>query len=253
MKLISWNINGIRSIAKKGLVEFMLREQADVYCFQETKARPDQLDDTLKSIPGYTAYFCSALRPGYSGTATYTRTVPQSVQLDMDSADTDGEGRIILTKFDDFYLFNVYFPNGGSGPERLAYKLKFYATFLEKIDDIRQAGHHIVFCGDINTAHQAIDLARPKANEQVSGFLRIERDWIDTLIAKGYVDTFRLFTPDPGHYSWWDYKSGARQRNVGWRIDYFFCDQGFVPRIKHAGIMPHIMGSDHCPVCLEIA
>lgn len=234
-------------------MDFILTENADIYCFQETKAHPDQLEDNLKNIPGYTAYFCAAERAGYSGTAIYTKVAPLQIKIDLGHEDTDREGRVVMAQFPDFYLFNVYFPNGGNGPQRLAYKLRFYEVFLDIIEKLRHEGNHIIFCGDINTAHEEIDLARPKENQNTSGFMRIERDWIDTLIEKGYVDTFRLFNPHPGHYSWWDYKTKARERNVGWRIDYFFCDREFAPRIKQAGILPHILGSDHCPITLDVS
>lgn len=253
IKIVSWNVNGIRAVHKKGFLEWITHEQPDMVCLQETKAAEDQLPADLKNIPGYHGYFCSAERKGYSGVALYTKIKPDSVGYGFGIENFDREGRAIIAHYDSFVLFTVYFPNGRMSPERLRYKLDFYAAFLEHADAYKKQGKNIVICGDVNTAHAEIDLARPKANEKVSGFLPEERAWVDTFLQHGYIDTFRMFNKEPGQYTWWDLQSRARERNVGWRIDYFFVSEGFQSRVKSASIFPRVTGSDHCPVGLEIA
>lgn len=249
--LISWNVNGIRAAERKGLFDWMHQSKPDVLCLQETKAHVEQLTTNLIHPDGYESYWNSGERKGYSGTVTYTRISPILATTHFGHTALDGEGRIVLTEFTDFYLFNVYFPNGGSGPERLAYKLRFYDEFFKLIQDFRKL-KPIVLCGDVNTAHTEIDLARPKENSQTSGFMPIERAWIDKLISHGYIDTFRLFETEGGHYSWWDVKTRSRERNVGWRIDYFFVSAELKHKVQHAWISPDIHGSDHCPVGLRL-
>lgn len=250
MRLVSWNVNGIRAIAGKGFKEWMLETSPDVLCLQETKAAPGQLEEALVSPPGYTSFWNGPERKGYAGVCLYSKEKPVSVEKDFPPADLDTEGRALIASFKDFVLINVYFPNGGRGPERLKYKLDFYDRFLEYVDGLKT--RNIVICGDVNTAHKEIDLARPKQNEMFTGFLPVERAWIDRLVEHGYVDTFRHFNNEPGRYSWWDYKTRSRERNVGWRIDYFFITKGLLPRLKKAFIMSDVMGSDHCPVGIEL-
>lgn len=251
MKLISWNVNGIRAVERKNALEWFYEQQPDILCFQETKAMKEQLSKKLTEPKGYHVYFHSAEKKGYSGTAIYSKEKPISVSNTIGVEEFDAEGRVLNVEFEDFSLFNVYFPNGRAKPERLVYKLEFYDHFLEVINETRKK-KPVIFCGDLNTAHKPIDLAHPKENEMVSGFLPIEREWIDKFIKHGYIDTLRQFDDSPELYSWWDYKTRARERNVGWRLDYFFVSKELLPRLKDAFIMPEIMGSDHCPVGIEI-
>ena len=252
MKLISWNVNGLRAAWKKGLADFLAGERPDILCVQETKVQEDQLTDEMRAPDGYRSHWCFAERKGYSGVVTYTREEPLAVAAKCGSPALDCEGRVVHTELADFHLFNVYFPNSGMGPERLAYKLKFYDEFIEMAERLRRLGKGVVICGDVNTAHAEIDLARPKENEKSPGFMEIERAWVSRLVAQGYHDTFRLFTKEPGHYTWWDLKTGARARNIGWRIDYFFVSDDLHGRVRSATILPHVLGSDHCPITLEL-
>ena len=252
LRILSWNINGIRAAQKKGFLEWIANESPDIMCLQETKISADQLTDSLKQVEGYEAYFAHAERKGYSGVAVYSKSSPVQVTSSFDVDALSGEGRVLAVGYEDFVLFNVYFPNGKSSAERLQYKLDFYEAFLDFVEEIRLQGKGIVICGDVNTAHQEIDLARPKANENVSGFLAEERAWIDKLLSRGYVDTFRKFNQEPEQYTYWDQITRARDRNVGWRIDYFFVDQAFASRVKAGFILADVMGSDHCPVGIEI-
>ncbi|HEY9160288.1 MAG TPA: exodeoxyribonuclease III [Desulfomonilia bacterium] len=252
MKIISWNVNGIRSAAKKGLIEWINSGQPDILCLQETKAEPGQLEKAIREIPGYSSYFSSAEKKGYSGVALYTKTLPVTVGFGMGVPRFDSEGRMIIAEYDEFFIFNVYFPNGKQSQERLDYKMEFYDAFLETMKSYLAIGKGIIVCGDVNTAHTEIDLARPRENEKVSGFLPMERAWIDKFLATGFVDTFRIFNSSGGNYTWWDLKSGARARNVGWRIDYFFSDKAFSSKIKNAFILRDVMGSDHCPIGIEV-
>ena len=252
MRIISWNVNGIRSAAKKGLIDWINREQPGILCLQETKATPEQLEKTIREIPGYASYFSSAEKKGYSGVALYTKRQPLMVRYGMDIPRFDSEGRMIIAEYDEFFIFNVYFPNGKQSQDRLNYKMEFYDSFLEIMKSYRAKGKGLIVCGDVNTAHTGIDLARPRENEKVSGFLPMERAWIDKFLATGFADTFRMFIKEGGHYTWWDMKSGARARNVGWRIDYFLSDKVFSSKIKNAFILQDVMGSDHCPIGIEI-
>jgi exodeoxyribonuclease III len=252
MKLVSWNINGVRAAWKKGFPDFVAAQNPDVLCVQETKIQHDQLTPEMKDLHGYRSYWSAAEKKGYSGVATYTRPEPLAVATTFGSPALDTEGRVVHTEYADFHLFNGYFPNSGMGPERLAHKMKFYDEFLALTERLRRAGKGVIVCGDVNTAHTEIDLARPKENEKSPGFMPIEREWVTKLVAHGYHDTFRIFVGDPGHYTWWDMKSGARARNIGWRIDYFFVSDELRGRVKAAGILPLVQGSDHCPITLEI-
>ncbi|HSE34913.1 MAG TPA: exodeoxyribonuclease III [Candidatus Paceibacterota bacterium] len=254
MKLVSWNVNGLRAVERKGFLDWFHATSPDILCLQETKAEVGQLSDAVKQPEGFHAYFSSSrVKKGYSGVALYTKEKPERVEHGMGVARFDDEGRIVVGHFKDFVLLNIYFPNGGGGPERLAYKLDFYDTFLSHIERIRKHGKPIIFCGDVNTAHEEIDLARPKENEKNTGFLPEERAWIDEVVYHGYVDTFRHFHPNKvGAYSYWDMKTHARERNVGWRIDYFFVSSDLLPRVKNAGINVNVEGSDHCPIWITI-
>lgn len=253
MKLLCWNVNGIRAIARKGFLEWLEHEQPDILCLQETKASPDQLDKALLEPDHYFAYWhSSVVKKGYSGVVTYTKKKPLHVEYGMLGEKFDGEGRVVMTEFKEFALFNVYFPNGKASGDRLNFKLEFYEAFLKKIEDLRKKGKKIIFCGDINTAHKEIDLARPKENEDISGFLPIERKWIDRVVEKGYIDTLREFHKGPDLYTWWSLQAGARPRNVGWRIDYFFLQPELKKHLKDAYILPDVMGSDHCPVGIKL-
>ncbi len=252
MKIISWNVNGIRAADKKGLFDWFKKESPDILCLQEIKALPEQFPPYLKSTPGYHIHINSAERKGYSGVTTFTKEKPIDVKMGFGIEKFDEEGRTLITEFPSFTLFNIYFPNGKKNQDRLDYKLDFYDTFLAYADNLKAKGKNIVVCGDFNTAHEEIDLAHPKANENRSGFLPIERAWIDTFTDHGYVDTFRHFSKEPNQYSWWDMKTRSRERNIGWRIDYFFVNKEFLPSIKKAFIMQDVMGSDHCPVGIEI-
>ncbi|MEK7556105.1 MAG: exodeoxyribonuclease III [Patescibacteria group bacterium] len=254
-RIISWNVNGLRAVHRKdGFLDFVKKEHPDILCLQETKASEDQLPDELRLIVGYHAYFASSkVRKGYSGVAIYTKEKPAKIEYGLGIKKFDDEGRTLVAHFKDFILLNVYFPNGGGGPDRLKYKLEFYDAFLAYIEKLRKKGKKIIFCGDVNTAHEAIDLARPKENEKNTGFLPEERAWIDEVVYHGYRDVFRHFYPNKKEvYTYWDMKTRARDRNVGWRIDYFFVSNELLPKITATKILSEVYGSDHCPVTMEI-
>jgi len=252
MKLLSWNVNGIRAIEKKGFFEWLQKESPDVLCLQETKARPEQLTEKFIKPAGFYSYWAAAEKKGYSGVCIYSKIEPKSVVEGLGIKEFDNEGRTLMADYGDFILFNIYYPNGGEGNKRVPFKMKFYDAFLTKAEKLRKAGKKIIVTGDINTAHTEIDLARPKENEKNTGFLPQEREWVSKFIKCGYVDTFRHFTKDGGHYTWWDYYTAARARDVGWRIDYFFITKNLLPKLKKAFILKDVMGSDHCPVGIEI-
>jgi exodeoxyribonuclease-3 len=248
-------VNGLRSLAKNDYWESFLRgTKPDIFCLQETKASQEQLSDAFPSVPGYSAFFSSCqTRKGYSGVALYSKIEPLTVIYGMGIQEFDHEGRIIGAEYKNFWLLNVYFPNGGRGPERLDYKLRFYDAFLEFIERLREQ-KPVIFCGDINTAHEEVDLARPKENAETTGFLPEERAWIDEVVNAGYTDTFRHLHPQTKNaYSYWDQVTRARERNVGWRIDYFFACSEIIRNIKKADIHPDIYGSDHCPVSITLS
>lgn len=257
--LISWNVNGIRAAERKGFVEWIEGEPADLVAVQETKiSHPDQLSHKLKNPDGYFSYWHAATeKKGYSGVAVYTKREPLSVKTDFGDSLLSKEGRVIElelaprpgeTGFAGFTFLNVYFPNGGSGKPRLEYKMQFYAEFLQYIQALTAAGKNVVFCGDVNTAHKEIDLARPNENRKSSGFMPMECAWLDEVEQAGFVDTYRLQHPEQVQYSWWDQKTRARDRNIGWRIDYFWASQNLQSKVKDAFIWDEVMGSDHCPV-----
>ena len=251
MKLISWNVNGIRAVEKKGFIETMQSWDADAICLQETKAQKEQLSDELINIPGYESYWHSAEKKGYSSVAIYSRIKPIRVIEGMGHPEFDCEGRVIIAEYADFYLFCIYFPNAQAELKRIDYRLAFSDTLMEVIAE-KYSDKDCILCGDFNVAHKEIDLKNPKANVKNPGFSIEERTWMDKFIASGYVDTFREFNQNPNEYSWWSYRGGARSRNVGWRIDYFCVNEGAKSRLVDAGIMQEVMGSDHCPVSLEI-
>jgi len=253
VKIISWNINGIRAAHKRGLLDFIKETGADIYCFQETKANKEQLSEELLNIRGYESYFSSPKRKGYSGVCIYSKLRPKNQLNDSGITRFDNEGRLVGLEFNGIILFNVYFPNGGASEERLDYKLDFYDFFLDFINKYSSSGKNIIFCGDVNTAHKEIDLARPAANKNNTGFLPQERAWIDRVIGAGYIDTFRHFNTSSDNYTWWDYKTRARERNVGWRLDYFFISKNIKNEMVDAYIMDKVIGSDHCPVALELS
>ena len=244
-------MNGLRAVAQKGFQETFTHLDADIFSIQETKLQEHQLADDLRHLDGYDSFwsFCT-VKKGYSGVGTWTRIPPVSVKDGIGIEGYDREGRIQEFDFGDFILFNIYFPNGQMGDDRLNYKLDFYRDFFAYANSLRDAGRSLVITGDYNTAHNEIDLKNPKANENTSGFLRIERDWLDKIIADGYVDTFRMLYPETVKYSWWTYRFKARERNAGWRIDYFFVTQDLIDsgRVREAFIDNDIYGSDHCPV-----
>jgi exodeoxyribonuclease-3 len=252
IRIISWNVNGIRAAHKKGFLDWFNEEKPDILCIQETKARKEQLPAELLETNGYYNYFTSAEKKGYSGVALYTNKEPVDIKCGFGIEKFDSEGRTQIADFGDFVLFNIYFPNGKASAERLDYKMEFYDAFLEYANTLKSRGKKIIVCGDVNTAHKEIDLARPKDNEKVSGFLPEERAWIDKLLDNGYVDTFRMFNEEPENYTWWSMRTRARERNVGWRIDYFFASDNVKDEIKDAFILPDVMGSDHCPIGIEL-
>ncbi len=254
MKLVSWNVNGLRAVHKKGFLDWLHKAQPDVLCLQETKCQLDQVPEEVTKLEHYQVEYNCAERKGYSGVATFTRPKPVRFEKGFGIAKFDAEGRVLKTTFPDFVLYNIYFPNGKMRQERLDYKMEFYDSFLKILAKGRAKGENdVVICGDVNTAHKDIDLARPKENRKVSGFLPMECAWIDKLLAAGFLDSFREFEKGPGHYSYWDQFSFARERNVGWRIDYFFISESLRPRLKDAFIWPQVLGSDHCPVGIELA
>ncbi len=252
--IISWNVNGLRAIHKKGNWAEILKVSPDILCLQETKVEAEQLPEEVRNPAGYFSYFShSKMRKGYSGVAIYSKQKPLKVEEGMGIPEMDQEGRLLVAYYKDFVVCNGYFPNGGGGPERLKYKLEFYDHFLKFIEKLRKKGHKVIVCGDINTAHEEIDLARPKENSMNTGFLPEERAWIDELIYHGYLDIFRHLHPNTRDvYTYWDMKTGARTRNVGWRIDYFFISPDLLKSVKHATMMTNFSGSDHCPIVLEL-
>ena len=252
MRILSWNVNGIRAAYKKGLLDWFKKEDPDILCIQETKAHPEQLTDDLRNVDGYESYFSSGERKGYSGVAIYTKQKPKKVEHGFGVKKFDSEGRILVAEYPKFVLMSIYYPNGKASAERLKYKMEFYDAFLKFANKLKKQGKNIIVCGDVNTAHKEIDIARPKENEKVSGFLPEERAWIDKFLSNGYLDTFRMFNKEPDNYTWWDMITRARERNVGWRIDYFYVNEEFKKKVKDAFILADVMGSDHCPIGIEL-
>lgn len=252
MKVYSWNVNGLRAILNKGFLEWVRVTQPDILCLQETKAQEDQIPTEIRKLNGYSSFWHSAQRKGYSGVGVLTKKAPTSVQL-LGVDEFDQEGRVQILSFDSFVLMNAYFPNSQPERARLDYKLRFCQAIHERSNRLVSEGKNVLICGDYNVAHKAIDLKRPKENENNPGYYIEERTWMDQFVLSGYVDTFRHFHPEePDHYSWWSYRAGARARNVGWRIDYHCVNQSFLPQVEHAFIEPAVMGSDHCPVVVQL-
>ena len=252
MKLYSWNVNGFRAVVKKGFWDWFNSCGGDVVCLQETKVSPEQLSQAQREVQGYRDIWSSAtVKQGYSGVAAFTAVEPLSIRLELPQERFQGEGRLILLEFEQFHLANVYFPNGKMSQERLDYKMAYYDAFLEFAEELRR-DKPVVVCGDLNTAHTEIDLKNPKNNEKTSGFLPMEREWMDKFISYGYLDAFRMFNTEPGHYTWWTYRFNARARNAGWRIDYFFVSEELRDKVKHVWHEDTVHGSDHCPIGLEL-
>ena len=255
MKLTSWNVNGIRAILKKNFTDFVLEHAPDILCLQETKARSEQVELPL-DLAGYKTYWNSAEKPGYSGTAIFTKIEPLSVRLGIGSeksAEGDKEGRVITLEYPNFFLVTVYTPNAKNELARLPYRIEWDTAFREYLQALEAEGKPVVACGDLNVAHQEIDLARPKTNHKSAGFSDEERAGFTELVNAGFIDTFRHFHPDQTDiYSWWSYRGGARANNVGWRIDYWITSQSLAPTLKSASINDDVLGSDHCPVTLNI-
>lgn len=255
IRLVSWNVNGLRAVMKKAFHRSVEKLDADVLALQETKLQAHQLTPEMTDMDGYASFFAHAtVKKGYSGVAAYSRLTPRTVRYGIGIPGFDNEGRIIEMTFDDFIFFNIYFPNGQMSETRLKYKLDFYDAFFAYADRLKNAGKSLVITGDFNTAHNEIDLKNPGPNAKRSGFLRIERDWLDKIIANGYVDTFRHLYPETVKYSWWSYRFNARKNNAGWRIDYFFVTRDILEKgwIKDAFIENDIFGSDHCPLGLVL-
>lgn len=253
LDILSWNVNGLRALEKKGQFDWLISQNIDIICLQETKSREDQLNEEVRSPKEYFSYFnWPTEKKGYSGVAIYTKEKPDKIEKGIGDPSFDKEGRVLVAYFKDFILLNIYFPNGGGGEERLKYKLGFYDVFFNFIEKLKKKNKKILFCGDVNTAHYPIDLARPKENENNTGFLPVERAWLDKLIKNNYVDIFRKFHPEKITYTYWDMKTFSRERNVGWRIDYFFSTKELLPSIKNISIHENILGSDHCPISIQL-
>jgi exodeoxyribonuclease-3 len=255
MKIISWNVNGLRAVLSKGVLKEVKDLQPDLLCLQEIKARPDQLTgEQLEEFADFTPYWNPAERPGYSGVATFARNKPDNMYMSFGLGEErfDIEGRVIQTEFGDLVLFNLYVPNGKRDQTRLDYKLDFYSRLLDVCDALHAAGKQVILFGDMNTCHRPIDLKNPKQNEKYSGFLPEERAWIDKYLAHNFVDIYREIYPERVQYSWWTYRLNARSRNIGWRLDYFLISSELAKQVVDAVIYDEILGSDHCPVGLEL-
>lgn len=249
MKLISWNVNGLRAVLKKNFLEFLEAEKPDVLCLQETKCSPEQVEQLWPA--SYTTYWNSAEKKGYSGTAIFTKQRPLKVTPHLGVAEHDTEGRVLTAEYPDFYLVNVYTPNSQRELTRLAYRQQWDVAFLKFLKKL-ETKKPVIWCGDLNVAHTEIDLANPKANVKNHGFTPEERAGFDAFVRAGFVDTFREFESGGGHYTWWSQMNNARSRNIGWRLDYFLISQSLRPRLKRASIRPQVLGSDHCPVVIEL-
>jgi exodeoxyribonuclease III len=252
MRLVSWNVNGIRAAVRNGFWSWLEDDGPDILCLQETRIQPEQLTPKMHQPPGYHALWHAGERRGYSGVATFSRERPGSAREGFGQPRFDVEGRTLLTRHGDFTLLNVYFPNGGRGCERVLFKIEFYDALLAYCSQLRSAGERLVVCGDFNTSHQPIDLARPKENEKTSGFLPEERDALSRWLDAGFVDVYRQLHPDKREYTWWTYRFDARARNIGWRLDYFLVTEDLLPDVRDARILGDVQGSDHCPIALEL-
>jgi exodeoxyribonuclease-3 len=253
MKFVSWNVNGIRAAEREGrLSKWIQSEDPEVVCLQEVKAFPEQVTELFPSLIHYTQLWHSAQKPGYSGTMIFSKKEPLSVKTGIGIPEIDHEGRVLVVEYKELTLLNCYFPNSQRDAARLDYKLFFCKEFLKYTEKLRKSGKQLAICGDFNIAHKEIDLKNPKSNVKNAGFLPEERAWMDEFLKAGYVDTFRKFTPDPGHYTWWSYRPGVREKNIGWRLDYWMVNQEHLDRVLSSRIQPKVFGSDHCPVVMEL-
>lgn len=252
MLIYSWNVNGIRSVQNKGLIGLVDKDQPDILCLQEIKAQPEQLPKELVDMKGYNSCWNSGERRGYSGVATYSKQKPLRTIIPCETELLHREGRVLLSEYESFALLNVYFPNGQKGEERLQYKLRFYDEIIDYCEKLKQTQSKLIICGDFNTAHCDIDLKNPRANENRSGFLPVEREMLDRFLAYGYVDVYRYLYPEQVQYSWWSYRTAARSRNAGWRIDYFYVSADMLADVEDCVILDKVEGSDHCPIALYI-
>ena len=249
--IVSWNVNGIRAATKHGLLTWLADEQPVILCVQETKAHKEQLSEDILAPVGYESIWTSAERKGYSGVAAYAKTPPESVE-NLGSHAFDVEGRVQILNYREFSIVNAYFPNSQAEGARLEYKLAFCNALLERCNGLREEGRNLIVCGDYNIAHKPIDLKNPKQNEKNPGYLPDERAWMDTFVTAGYLDTFRMFSQEPDQYTWWTYRFKAREKNVGWRIDYHCVNEEMRDRVVDSLILSDVMGSDHCPVLLRL-
>ena len=252
MKIITWNVNGLRAVLRKKALDWAWGQQPDILCLQEIKVRPEQLKEESRGFPGYDVIWNPADQRGYSGVATFLRSPSLEMQMGMDAPLFDREGRLISTLHPDFRLFNVYFPSGQRGRERVGYKLSFYAHLLAVCDRLHALGENLIITGDFNTAHMPIDLKNPKQNVHTSGFMPEEREWVQKFLDHGFVDAYRYLYPDRVQYTWWTQRFSARERGVGWRLDYFLLSKAIVPHVKDVVIHEGVLGSDHCPVELVL-
>ncbi len=251
--LISWNVNGIRACLKKGFANWLVEAAPDVCCLQETKVLEEQLDYDAKNPEGYVSHWISAKKKGYSGVSAYIKKGCEPLAIgNLGIEEFDDEGRVMILEYPAYSIINCYFPNSQSEGKRLDYKLAFNNAVLQKCNEIVSNGKGVLLCGDLNVAHTEIDLKNPKTNHKNPGFLPEERQWMTSFLEAGYVDTFRMFTPEAGHYSWWSYRFQARQKDIGWRIDYWCVNDGFKHNVKSAKILKEVIGSDHCPVTIQI-
>ena len=250
VKITTWNVNGFRAILRKEALSWIPEVESDILCFQETKLQPDQITEEQAKIDGYQSVWHSAERKGYSSVVTFYKSEPLNIVKGMGIEEFDVEGRVIRSDYEDFYLYNIYFPNGGQENKRVAYKLSFYEELLKICDKLHQDGKNIIITGDFNTAHNEIDLANPKSNEKRTGFLPEEREWVDRYLEHGFVDAFRELYPEREEYTWWTYRFNARKNNVGWRLDYFLVSKNIMGFVEDVVIHRDVMGSDHCPVSL---
>jgi exodeoxyribonuclease-3 len=248
MKIITWNVNGIRAALGKNALDWAFEQNPDALCLQEVKAREEQLNEEQRAALKLPFTWNAAMRPGYSGVTTFHKKTPDETVMGMDAPQFDVEGRVIQSLWAGLRLFNIYFPNGQRGQERVNYKLEFYAHLLELCHALHKKGENIIVTGDFNTCHMPIDLKNAKANEKTSGFLPEEREWVQKFLDNGFVDVFRHLYPDKVQYTWWTYRLNARARGIGWRLDYFLVSEALVPRVKDVIIHENVMGSDHCPV-----
>ena len=250
VKITTWNVNGFRAILRKEALSWIPDVGSDILCFQETKLQLDQITEEQASLDGYSSVWHSAERKGYSGVVTFSKPEPVDTEKGIGIKEFDVEGRVIRSQYEDYFLYNIYFPNGGQENKRVPYKLSFYEKLLEICDRLHQDGKNIIITGDFNTAHNEIDLKNPKSNEKNTGFLPEEREWIDLYLKHGFVDAFRELHPEREEYTWWTYRFNARKNNAGWRLDYFLVSEKYMKFVEDVIIHSNIMGSDHCPVSL---